>query len=456
MSRYKAYPEYKDSGVEWLGKVPQTWHICNLKHFANITPSNVDKKSLPNQKNIQLCNYTDVYYNDFISNKVQFMAATASDEQIKRFTLRAGDTLITKDSETADDIAIAAYVPETLENVLCGYHLAIVRPKISHSGSFIKWLFDSIYTKSSVAIQANGLTRVGLSQYALDNLVFALPSTQEKIAISTFLDHETKKIDQLITKQKQLIELLKEKRQAVISHAVTKGLNPNVKMKNSGIEWLGEMPEHWVVKRAKTLFSFITSGSRGWAEFYSDDGNIFFRIANLTRDTIEPKFESIQCVSPPNGSEGERSKIIKNDILISITADLGSVCVANSQIENAYVSQHVSLCRPKKEIRKNARWLGYVILSNASKEQFIGAGYGGTKVQLSLEDIRELQLAYPPYREQQQIYKFLDYELDRFEKLTSHAENMITLLKERRSALISAAVTGKIDVRDWQAAKDVA
>ena len=279
----------------------------------------------------------------------------------------------------------------------------------------------------------------------------AFPSIEEQIQIANFLDHETAKIDTLIDKQQQLIKLLKEKRQAVISHAVTKGLNPDAPMKDSGVEWLGEVPEGWVVTRAKNLFSFVTSGSRGWAEYYSDAGSLFFRIANLTRDTIEPKMESIQFVMPPVGSEGERSKIKLNDLLISITADLGSVCVADQSVANGYVSQHVSLCRPNSKVA-SSRWLGYVVLSDGTKEQFIGAGYGGTKIQLSLEDIREFWVATPPDEEQLEVARHIDEKLYQYAALIGKAELQIALLHERRTALISAAVTGKIDVGNWQPA----
>ena len=276
---------------------------------------------------------------------------------------------------------------------------------------------------------------------------------QEQIQIARFLDHEIAKIDTLIHEQKRLIELLKEKRQAVISHAVTKGLNPNVPMKESGVEWLGEVPAHWKVVPNKFLLSFVTSGSRGWAEFYSDTGELFFRITNLTRDSIRPKLDSIEYVTPPKGSEGPRAKIQVGDILVSITADLGSVCAADKSVEGGYVSQHVALARPQHKIC-HPRWLAYFILGDAAKEQLLGSGYGGTKIQLSLEDVRELVVAMPPIEEQIAISKMLDYRLSRMETLIGQAKKTVTLLQERRSALISAAVTGKIDVRDWQPPAD--
>ena len=289
----------------------------------------------------------------------------------------------------------------------------------------------------------------GIAVDRINTLPIVIPPLAEQECIGNFLDHETAIIDSLIEKQQKLIELLQEKRQAVISHAVTKGLNPDVTMKDSGVEWLGQVPEHWIIKANKFLLDFITSGSRGWAQYYADSGALFFRIANLTRDTIEPKLESLQYVEPPKGSEGERSKIKLDDLLISITADLGSICVADSTIENGYVSQHVSLCRPKNMYK--SRWLAYSILSNSSKEQLLGFGYGGTKIQLSLEDIKEVVIAVPPQQEQVEIVKYIDGKLNQLECLIKNANRLVSTLSERRIALISAAVTGKIDVRNWQA-----
>lgn len=221
---FPRYPKYKDSGVEWLGEVPEHWGVKRLKRLATVFPSNVDKKSVDGEVAIRLCNYTDVYYNDRIVDGMELMEATATREQIEKFTLRGGDVIITKDSETADDIAIAAYVPEDLPGVVCGYHLSVIRPKLGCSGAFIKWLFGSAYARSSFEVRANGLTRVGLGQYAVDNVELPCPPAGEQATIAAFLELETARIDALVAEQERLIDLLREKRQAVVSHAVTKGV----------------------------------------------------------------------------------------------------------------------------------------------------------------------------------------------------------------------------------------
>ena len=180
------YQKYKASGVEWLGDVPEGWEVRPLKRMCHIFPSNVDKKSHEGEIPVQLCNYTDIYYNKTITAGIDFMLATASADQIAKFTLRAGDTIITKDSETADDIAIAAYVPADLPGVVCGYHLSMVRTMGDVTGIFVKRLFDAVYTKACFEVLANGLTRVGLGQYALDNVKLPFPPSLSKPPLRSF------------------------------------------------------------------------------------------------------------------------------------------------------------------------------------------------------------------------------------------------------------------------------
>ncbi|HIH9432761.1 restriction endonuclease subunit S [Klebsiella variicola] len=421
MAKYKAYPEYKDSGVEWLGLVPESWTVCRLKNLATI-------KNGQDYKSVQ----TDDGY-PVMGSGGQFTFAS-------KFMYDKPSVLLGRKGTIDKPL----YINEPFWTVDTMYYTEL------NEGFDAKYLHYLALTIQFSRYSTN-TALPSMTQEHLSNYKFSVPKAEsERKKITEFLDLETAKIDNLIEKQQQLIELLKEKRQAVISHAVTKGLNPDVPMKDSGVEWLGEVPEHWKIKRCKNLFNFVTSGSRGWAGFYSDEGDLFFRIANLTRDSINPKLDSIQYVTPPKGSEGERSKIKENDLLISITADLGSVCAADGSISGGYVSQHVSLCRPGRLVA-SSRWLAYFVLSDTAKEQLQGAGYGGTKVQLSLEDIRDLFIAYPPKSEQIKIASYLDERLSDLDGLDHRAHNLIELLRERRTALISAAVTGKIDVRDWVA-----
>lgn len=212
----------KDSGIEWLGEIPESWEVRKLKHIASVKFSNVDKKITEGQQPVRLCNYVDVYYNDFITSDLNLMNASASTEEIVRFSLKEGDVLITKDSESWDDIAVPAYVSLDLAGVVCGYHLAQVRPKTALVDG--KYLFRSFCFQGinyQYRVEATGITRYGLGKYWLDNSLFLLPPMEEQQAISTFLDRETGRIDSLVKKVQKSIETLKEYRTALISAAVT-------------------------------------------------------------------------------------------------------------------------------------------------------------------------------------------------------------------------------------------
>jgi len=442
--KYQAYEEYKVADLGWLNQIPSHWEIKRLKYLGDAligltySPDEVVDEGegvlvlrSSNVQNKQLAYDDNVYVNKKVPLKL---------------VAQKGDILLCARNGSRALIGKNAQIDDHATGMTFGAFMSIFRSPYNDylSKVFNSSLFES-QSGSFLTATINQLTTGNLNSFEIP-----LPPEVERKKIANFLDHETAKIDTLIEKQQLLIKLLKEKRQAVISHAVTKGLNPNAPLRDSGVEWLGEVPEHWVVTRAKFLFDFVTSGSRGWADYYSDEGALFFRIANLTRDTIEPKLESIQHVNPPLGSEGVRAKIKNDDLLISITADLGSVCVANADIVDGYVSQHVSLCRPSQEV-VSSQWLGYCVLSDSVKDQLLGSGYGGTKIQLSLEDIRELWLVQPSNDEQVEIANFIDFELTRFSSLMQLANQQIDLLQERRTALISAAVTGKIDVKNWQA-----
>ena len=440
MGRYRGYPEYRDSGVEWLGDIPSHWQVFDGKRiFKNRheLALDTDQQLAASQMYGVIPQALMMKLND--SRVMLALKGTSSFRHVEKndyvISLRSFEGGI--EHSDYDGCVSPAYT--------------VLKPIKDISPRFYRYLFKCKPFISALQSSTDSLRDGKSITYdQFGTIVLVVPKSSEQTPIAAFLDHETAKIDALIEKQQTLIALLKEKRQAVISHAVTKGLNPDVPMKDSGVEWLGEVPEHWEIKRLKHLLQFVTSGSRGWAQYYSEEGELFFRIGNLTRDGIDADLSSIQYVSPPGGAEGERSRIKEDDLLISITADLGSVAVACLEIIGGYVSQHVALVRPAKTIG-SARWLGYALISDVVKKQLHAGGYGGTKIQLSLEDIREIDIVLPPSEEQETLVSYIECTLKKFDVLTDKAIKAITIFQERRTALISAAVTGKIDVRHWKA-----
>jgi len=446
---FPAYPAYKDSTISWLGRVPSHWNVLRLKHACEVFPSNVDKHARDDEPPVRLCNYTDVYYNERITADMPFMEATASEEQIARFTLRGGDTIITKDSETADDIAVAAYVPDDLPGVVCGYHLSMVRPRGSTCGAFVKRLFDSIYAKARFAVAANGLTRVGLGQYAVDNIDLPFPPVDEQRAIVAFLDRETAKIDALVEEQKRLIELLKEKRQAVISQAVTKGLDQNVQMKSTG-QVVGVIPVGWAAKRLKYLVRHadgIQMGPFGGMLLQLESEDTGFKVYGQ-ENTISGDFTlGTRWVTEERFNVMRSYQIEVGDLLLTRKGSLGNArLIANIQQPGVIDSDTI---RVRVQPNLMQPELLALLLHEADyiSDQIALAKRGAILPGLNSETIANIEIALPPHDQQVALLQFLREQRGQFDQLVADAQLSIHLLQERRSALISAAVTGKIDVR---------
>lgn len=443
MAKYKAYPEYKDSGVEFLSRVPNEWSVKSLKNIVMIVNGSTPKSGVEEywDGDINWITPTDlsqkpgIYLNDSqrkITNKGLDSCGTSlvpEDTVILSTRAPIGSLAITG-TQSCTNQGCKSLVVKNKENILfLYYYLSISTSPLNNLG--------------------RGSTFLELSTE--DLATFKVPMPNEGIGkIVSFLEHETAKIDNLIEKQQQLIELLKEKRQAVISHAVTKGLNPDVPMKDSGVEWLGEVPEHWVSIRVKQISSFITSGPRGWSDFITDDGNEVFLQSGDLNNELGLQLDKAKRVSPPKNAEGVRTKLIAGDVVVCITgANTGRVAIVPELSQSTYINQHLSLIRPNISII-NSAFLGYSLASSVGRSFFDVAQYG-LKEGLSLGNVSEVPLALPPKHEQDAIIKYLESIRNNYDNLSRLSTIQIELLKERRTALISAAVTGKIDVRDWVA-----
>ena len=443
---HKPYPRYKETGVKWIGKVPEHWEVKRLKHIADVRLSNVDKHTVEGQKIVRLCNYLDVYNNTHITSKIEFMSATASDSQIKRLSLQKNDVVITKDSEDPSDIGIPALVEEDIFGLVCGYHLAILRPIVAE-GEFLHYLLQSIFVRSAFEVEATGMTRYALGKYSIENLIFALPHQSEQKSIVSFLDQETSRIDNLISEKERLISLLKEYRQALISHAVTKGLDPKVKMKDPGVEWLGEIPEHWKVKRLKHIADVRLSN----VDKHTVEGQTVVRLCNYldvyNNRLITSKVDFMTATA--SDEQITRLSVRMDDVIITKDSedpsDIGIPALVAEDIFGLVCGYHLAILRPTMS---NGEFLHYFLQSIFVRSAFEVEATGMTRYALGKYSIENLTFATPPLTEQQSIASFLDHQTSRIDTLISEARKFIDLLKEYRSSLITAAVTGKIDVRE--------
>ena len=330
--------------------------------------------------------------------------------------------------------------------------ITVLRPKVGTEPRFLNYVLRSEqFRQNGVGAMtgAGGLKRVP-DEFTRDfKTPWPTPAEQERIA--NFLDEQTARIDALIAEKERLAGSLIGLRQQAVDYAILGSELPSRGQSLKGLEILGALPSSWTLSRMKFELEYVTSGSRGWADYYADDGTLFIRIGNLTRDSIGLDLSDIQRVALPNAAEGVRARVQGGDLLISITAYLGSVAVAPEDIEEAYVSQHVSLARPNRK-RAHPKWLGYVVLSSVGKTFFDLQAYGGTKVQLSLEDIHELPVPLPSMHVQLGRIEMLESRLRNLDSLSAHIAEHIARLREYRSSLISAAVTGQLDLSTFKKA----
>lgn len=449
--RFKPYAAYKESGTEWLGDIPAHWEVRRLKTLAAVQLSNVDKKSLDGQEGVRLCNYVHVYYNERITGNLDFMAATATPQQVRRFSLRAGDVLITKDSESWTDIAVPAVVTECLPGVLSGYHLAHIRPEAGCYGAFLARAFAAIGPRDQFQISANGITRFGLGGDAIRSGVFAMPPEPEQRAIAAFLDRETARIDALVAKNERLIDLLREKRTALITRAVTKGLEPNVPTKSSGLEWLGEIPVGWQILGAGRLMDGI---EQGWSPVAEDrpaavDEWAVIKLSAVSKGAF---IDSEHKALPAELSPDTRYEIHNGDFLLTRANTpefVGDVCVVRRTRPRLMLCDLVYRLRIRRDTAI-PEFLAYWFLSPPGRHQIEVEARGASQsmVKVSQGLIRAWIVVLPPVSEQRAIAALLDRETARIDALIAKVRYAINRLNELRTALISAAVTGKIDVRD--------
>lgn len=418
-----------------------TFGVRRLNHVATTTTSNVGKKSFEDEVTVRLCNYTDVYKNDAITTDMDFMVATATRAQISKFGLNTGDTVFTKDSETSDDIGIPAYVAESAPDLVCGYHLAIARPFDDEiNPRFLYWCLASPEAAQQWSVLASGVTRVGLRQADIGKLEIPVPPIQTQGTIAAFLDRETAQIDELIGKQERLIELLGEKRQAIINHAVTKGFDPVAPTKPSGIPWLGDVPEHWSLPRLKNCCQIkrgrFMHRPRNAPHLY--DGEYpFIQTGAIAR--AQGKYVTDYSQTLSEAGLATSAMMPQGTLVMAIAANVGDVAILSF---DSCAPDSVLGFQPTSQA--NTDFLYYAL--TAKREELTSEAPVTSQGNLNVERVGSVTVPLPAVQEQLEIVKALDDRLAQMSHTATKASAMKRLLLERRSALISAAVTGKINV----------
>jgi|AntRauMinimDraft_4_1070384.scaffolds.fasta_scaffold00714_5 type I restriction enzyme S subunit len=456
------YIERKD-GLQKVGsladlELPADWSLRRLRHIGDISPSNVDKKENDDETSVSLCNYTDVYYNDTISSEVGFMNSTATKSQVERFSLKSGDILLTKDSESWDDIGIPAFVPNDFPGVLCGYHLFLIRPDQEQvDPKYLNWTLASRALAFQFEQSAQGVTRYGLTTEDMSNILVPIPPLKVQQKISSFIVRQVGKIDTLIQKKEGLVEALDEKREATISQLVAEGLDPNLNLKPSNVDWADKIPAGWEIIRLKWLTTKIGSGKtpKGGEEAYVEEGVIFLRSQNVHFDGL--RLDDVAYIDEETNAEMESTQVEPKDVLLNITgASLGRCSLVPGEFLQANVNQHVCILRPQPD-RINPSFLNYVISSNSVQHQIFADQEGASREAVTFSQIEDFQIPVPPLDTQEAIADYLDQETARIDRLKAKLNSSIGLLKEKRESLITRAILGKIrlDNQSWSDQQEV-
>ena len=436
------YPAYKVSGVAWLGEVPGHWEVKPVKAIASCNDGVLDE-STPADYEIEYVEISGVDAGRGITSTDVIPFGSAPSRARRR--VQDGDVLV---STVRTYLRSIAPINNPPDNMIASTGFAVVRPRMIEP-HLLGYLFQAEFLISEVIARSVGVSYPAINASDLMRLNVPIPFAEEQSAIAAFLDRETGKIDALVAEQEKLIALLKEKRQAVISHAVTKGLNPAAKMKDSGIAWLGEVPEHWEVKRLRFVAELNPSKSE---------------IAKLDRNA-EVSFLPMEAVGDDGTLSLDRTRTIgevetgytyfrEGDVTIAkITPcfENGKGAVMRGLIGGiGFGTTELVVARPC-ENQSTSDYLHWLFVSTPFRKLGEAAMYGaGGQKRMPDDFVRDFSVAFPDVEEQTTIAAFLDRETAKLDALTAEAQRGIALLKERRSALISAAVTGKIDVQSTQ------
>ena len=438
----KPYPKMKDSGVPWLGDVPDHWNVRRQRNVVQMLVSTVDKHTIEAEIPVRLCNYVDVYKNDRITDQIAFMRASASQAEVERFRLRRGDVVITKDSESWNDIGVPVLVEYEAPDLVCGYHLAILRPhnQVSTGG----YLFRALQSQG-VAVQyhvsANGVTRYGLSHDAIKSVILPIPPLPEQAAIARFLDYVYRRIRRYIRAQRKLIALLEEQKQALIHRAVTRGLDPDVPLKPSGVPRLGDVPAHWTIKPLKHA---VKINAKVLPETTPSDYEFrYLDIGTVGTGLLTGRMQKLVFGNAPSRA---RRVLRQGDTIISTVRTYLKAVYFVEDATDLIASTGFAVLTPQEGIQP--RFVSFLVQSDSFTDRVTANSVGTSYPAIAETRLAAFHVAIPPLAEQTAIARFLNEATASLDHKTAGAQRRIDLFREYRTRLIADVVTGKVDVRE--------
>ncbi|MGB4774931.1 MAG: restriction endonuclease subunit S, partial [Daejeonella sp.] len=419
------------------------WEVKKARNIGDFNGSTVDKKIDESQKKVRLVNFLDVYNNPkFEIREKKFMVVSAKDDQINKFRVNIGDVVFTPSSEIREDIGRSAVIKYEANDLVHSYHVVRLKFRQELNIDFKKYLFNNYFVLKYFSKVCTGSTRKILTRQNFNNIELVIPPLSEQTAIANFLDYKTAKIDRFIFKKKQLIKLLNEQKAGIINDAVTKGLNPNAKTKPSGIEWLGDIPEHWEVRKlkyvAEVLRGKFTPRPRNDPKYY--DGQYpFVQTGNVA--TSDKYIETYSQTLNEFGYEVSKEFPV-NSIVMTIAANIADVAILKF---NACFPDSIIGFKPFDNI--DVEFLYYQLKNLRS--HFFKIAIKSTQYNLNVERVQSVFIILPPIQEQKAIVSHIEKETAIINKTITTIEKEIALVQEYRTAIIAEAVTGKIDVREY-------
>ena len=435
--QFKQYPSYKNSGVEWLGDVPDEW---NIKRFNYVFKENKQKNIGLKETNVLSLSYGNIKEKNIDDNKGLLP------ESFETYQIIEPNDIIFRFTDLQND-------KRSLRSAISKYHgiitSAYIGVKTKENADFYNYLFRAYDLQKVFYSMGEGM-RQSLKMDELNRMPIVLPNKGEQEKIVSFLDIETARIDNLIAKQEKLIKLLEEQRKSVISHAVTKGLNPNAPMKDSGVEWLGEVPDHWMIPSSKYLLEIpITDGPHETPNFV-DGGIPFISAEAISKGKIDFDKKRGYITPELNAIYSKKySPKIEDIYMVKSGATTGKVAMVETSDEfNIWSPLAVFRCNKNKMLPK---FLLAVFNSSHFYDALVLNWSYGTQQNIGMGVLSNIEIPCPPLKEQTEIIQYLDAQNTKFDKLIGTQSALIEKLKEYRSSIISHAVTGKIDVREFSA-----
>ncbi|HLR79167.1 MAG TPA: restriction endonuclease subunit S [Bacillota bacterium] len=441
---FKKYPSYRETGIEWIGRIPKNWEISKIKYQTTINPQTLSE----NTENDYKIKYLDIGNVDGNGNIIEVEEYSFGDAPSRaRRIVKNGDTIV---STVRTYLKAITSIRNAPENLICSTGFAVLRPTEGIDAVFLSYLIRSTKYVDEIVRRSTGVSYPAITSSEIGDMECILPDLKTQKIIGDFLDKKTSEIDSLVVDKERFIDLLEEKRQAIITEVVTKGLNRNVEMKETGLKWLSCTPKNWDIVKLKTVVDVHSSN----VDKKSKDGEVPVQLCNYVdvyyNDVITSNLNLMRATARPD--QIETFSLRQNDVIITKDSespdDIAVPAWVEKSLKNVVCGYHLSILRPKK-LKIEGKYLYYMLLSNGIKDQFELNANGVTRFGLSMHAIKNAIIPLPPLKEQRDIILYLDKTISKINEIKEVTRSQIQKLREYRQTLISEAVTGKIDVSNY-------